>query len=270
MSNKKYLIEAKIGKGKTAQVYKAVVKETGEPVAIKRIELTRISAQCTNAPALVAREIEILKQAKHKYINELYDDFEEEHNGEKFVFLVLELCDQTLAEYLDKQPASRFTEKKALPLMKQIANAFYYIRSKSIIHRDIKPDNLLVKNERGIVTIKISDFGMARELDDDLSTTYCGTPLYMAPEVAYGGAYSHNADLYSLGVLFYRMLCGVVPFNGTSLPSLIHTLKTKPVTFPYDLRLSPECEALIRSLLEKEPAKRITWEAFFCPSLVWW
>jgi len=263
MTNDQYLLQSKIGKGKTAKVFKAVVVATGESVAIKIINLTSLSRSIDKAPELVDREIDILKRTKHKYINELLDEFRETHNNEEFVYLVLELCDETLSRYLKKQPGDRLSEPKALHLMKQIASAFFFIRTKGIIHRDIKPDNILLKKEGELRTIKISDFGLAREIEDnDLSNTCCGTPLYMAPEIR-GGRYSHNADLYSIGALLYQMVCGRVPFTAANATELYRTVDSKPVTFPHDLTVSTECEDLIRMLLKKDPSKRLTWQEFF-------
>lgn len=184
-----------------------------------------------------------------------------------------------------------------------IANGLQHIRANEAIHRDLKPQNLLLK--RGAndeILLKIADFGYAREVESAFSmiSTIAGTPLYMAPEILRGtvsGAsdYSASSDLWSVGVIFYEMLFGSVPFSyvrccSSSSSSLLavgnscdaHThdgvnqaksprelldlIESVPrIPFPPggELRISIACQTLLLRLLEKNTAQRISWSAFF-------
>lgn len=126
----------------------------------------------------------------------------------------MEYCDDgNLQSYLKKlRDNNEFNEQKILDFFYQITTGFDYLHKLNIIHRDIKPDNILVDN--GIA--KIADFGLSIALDDDknIATTFVGTRITMAPEVLNRDPYTNKVDIYSLGVLLYYMFYGVFPFKG--------------------------------------------------------
>jgi serine/threonine-protein kinase ULK/ATG1 len=124
-------------------------------------------------------------------------------------YFVYEYCNGgTLDKLMQKE--GPFPEKRALIFFKQIVEAFKILSRSNIMHRDIKPDNILINNG----TIKIADFGFCKPLENanELAQTMLGSPIYMAPEVIKGEIYTMKADIWSVGVVLYQMVFGKCPF----------------------------------------------------------
>ena len=204
-------------------------------------------------------EIEIMNKLNHKNIIKLYDTI----YTEKYVFLVLELCDTDLYTYIHN---NIITEKETQYIVKQIIEAIKYIMDNNIVHRDLKPHNILINEDTK--EIKLCDFGFAREFKDTLLTdTICGSPLYMAPEILHYKKYTQLADLWSVGVILYEILFKVTPIKGNNLYELVSNIKkynykNDPLLLNQSIWSEPVIK-LIKQLLEKNPKKRITWELFF-------
>ncbi len=117
------------------------------------------------------------------------------------------------------------------------------MNDRRIIHRDIKPKNILLTTRDENATLKLADFGFARIIDyQGVADTQCGTPLYMAPEVSLGKKYGLKADLWSIGCIFYEMVVGSRPYEAATQLQLAEAIKNKPVTFPPGLQLSDACK----------------------------
>ncbi|KAN0032371.1 hypothetical protein ACTFIV_006264 [Dictyostelium citrinum] len=156
----------------------------------------------------------------------------------------------------------KLTEERALYFMKQLANGLKFLRQKQIVHRDLKPQNLLLSDESERPILKIGDFGFAKFIDPfSLSDTFCGSPLYMAPEILHRKNYTVKADLWSVGIILYEMLVGEPAYNSGSVPDLLNQLQNKKIKLPS--HISSECQNLIYSLLQIDVEKRISWEDFF-------
>ena len=121
----------------------------------------------------------------------------------------------------------------------------------NIIHRDIKPENILITEDE---TIKLCDFGWAKELTLENRKTFCGTAEYMAPEIVTNENYGFGVDIWSLGNLLYEMIFGHSPFEGKNMNSIMINIKTKDLT--YDKPISKECKNLIEKMLESNQQKR--------------
>ena len=150
----------------------------------------------------------------------LYDYFETDNN----YYLVINYCNKgDLETYLRQKKIKYLEEEEALEVLRQIMNGFVELRKYKVMHRDLKLSNIFLHNER----VVIGDFGLAKT-GKEMSGTKLGTPLMMAPELIEGAReYSSKTDLWSIGILFYQLLYGVVPFFGLSLHevyalSLIH------------------------------------------------
>lgn len=106
--------------------------------------------------------------------------------------------------------------------MFQIAQALKYLYQNSIVHRDLKLQNILLSEKSFNATIKLADFGLARQYEskEDLFETTCGTPIYMAPEIQKGETYDEKADLWSVGVILFELIAGFPPFNGRNKAEL--------------------------------------------------
>lgn len=145
-------------------------------------------------------------------IFEIFDEID-------FIYLVLELLKggELFDRIVEKE---NYSEKEAAETVRPIVDALRYCHSLGIIHRDLKPENLLYATNVDSSIIKVTDFGLARFVENELATTACGTPNYVAPEIIAGKGYSKEVDLWSIGVIIYIMLCGFPPFyddNNTQL-----------------------------------------------------
>jgi len=226
---------------------------------------------------LLNAEIEIMKKLDHpnivKMISAVYCDCDCENNGsnerdgsdddEPRLFVVLEYCGGGDFKHFIR--GKRMSEKHACNFMNQLKSGLQYLHSKGIIHRDLKPHNILLSSDHK--QLKIADFGFARVIDSEaLAATMCGSPLYMAPEVIRGEPYGANADLWSVGVILYEMLCGERPFNDVaSIVALKQALTQEPIRFKREVKesISSDCKELLIGLLQKDAKKRIEFKAFF-------
>lgn len=128
------------------------------------------------------------------------------------------------------------------------------------MHRDLKPENVLIKEGN----FKLADFGFCKELGTETMTrTMLGSPLYMAPEILRGEPYSVNADIWSVGVIFFEMLYGFCPYQSNSIATLISVIEEQPLYFDSAYNVSPNIKRFITKCLQKDDRHRITWNEFF-------
>jgi len=155
-----------------------------------------------------------------------------------------------------------YSEKEAADTIRPIVDAIRYCHSMGIAHRDLKPENLLYATTDPNSIIKITDFGLAKVINNDLMTTACGTPGYVAPEILHGKGYDIAVDYWSIGVILYVMLCGFPPFSEDSNEKLFDMIKTGNYEFPspqWD-PISDYAKDLIKKLLVVDPSKRLNAE----------
>lgn len=257
-----------LGRGSFASVYKGTNQKTKEVVAVKVIDVERLAK--TNNPKLqqhLDQEISVMKAMKHENIVELLDVYKSAKGDE--LYMILEFCaGGDFSKYLAKQPDRRLTEEHARYFMRQLASGLRFLRSKQVIHRDLKPQNLLlaVNPSTRAIVLKIADFGFARFMEPQaLAETLCGSPLYMAPELLKFQKYSVKADLWSVGAIMFEMLTGSVPFRCKNQMELMRMMETSQIVFPEALRptVSQACLDLLFSLLRKDLNQRISWDEFF-------
>ena len=176
-----------------------------------------------------------------------------------FIYLVLELLrgGELFDRIVEKES---YSEKEAAETVRPIVDAIRYCHSLGIIHRDLKPENLLYATSEDSSIIKITDFGLARFVENELATTACGTPNYVAPEIIAGKGYSKEVDLWSIGVIIYIMLCGFPPFYDDNNAQLFALIQKGQFEFPspYWDDISDSAKNLIKSLLVVDPTKRLT------------
>lgn len=141
-------------------------------------------------------------------------------------------------------------------IARQLVDALYYLHSNRIIHRDMKPQNILISADG---TVKLCDFGFARAMSQNtfVLTSIKGTPLYMAPELVQEKPYTHAVDLWSLGVILYELFVGKPPFYTTSIYALIKQIVNDVPTYPANM--SDSFKSFIKGLLQKDPKKRLDW-----------
>ncbi|XP_037349512.1 cyclin-dependent kinase 3 isoform X3 [Talpa occidentalis] len=207
----------KIGEGTYGVVYKAKNKETGQLVALKKI---RLDLETEGVPSTAIREISLLKELKHPNIVRLLDVM---HN-EKKLYLVFEFLSQDLKKYMDSTPASELPLHLVKSYLFQLLQGVNFCHSHRVIHRDLKPQNLLI-NELG--AIKLADFGLARAFGVPLRTytheeaafspQQVMTLWYRAPEILLGSKfYSTAVDVWSIGCIFAEMVTRRALFPGDS------------------------------------------------------
>lgn len=145
-------------------------------------------------------EIDILSQLDHPNVLKIYEIFDEDD----FIYLVLELLKggELFDRIVEKE---NYSEREAAETVRPIVDAIRYCHNLGIIHRDLKPENLLYATSQEGSVIKITDFGLARFVDNELATTACGTPNYVAPEIIAGKGYGKEVDIWSVGVIIYIM-----------------------------------------------------------------
>ncbi|EHB17871.1 BR serine/threonine-protein kinase 1 [Heterocephalus glaber] len=204
---------------------------TCQKVAIKIVNREKLSESVLMK---VEREIAILKLIEHPHVLKLHDVYE----NKKYLYLVLEhVSGGELFDYLVKK--GRLTPKEARN------------------HRDLKPENLLLDEKNNI---RIADFGMASlQVGDSLLETSCGSPHYACPEVIRGEKYDgRKADVWSCGVILFALLVGALPFDDDNLRQLLEKVKRGVFHMPHFI--PPDCQSLLRGMIEVDAARRLTLE----------
>ncbi len=247
-----YQIVGKLGRGGMGTVYEGVHRETGEPAAVKL--LSAALAQEEGFRSRFEAEIETLRKLNHPNIVRLFGFGEQEGH----LFYSMELVNgNSLEEEL--RHGRRFEWREVTRIGIETCRALRHAHDRGVIHRDIKPGNLLMTADG---TVKLSDFGIARLFGYSKLTSagsVLGTAEYMAPEQAEGRPVDQRADLYSLGSLLYALLAQRPVFRGKSLPEMLHQQRfeqPEPIR-KYAPDVPEELERILSQLLEKDPARRI-------------
>ncbi|XP_048463278.1 LOW QUALITY PROTEIN: serine/threonine-protein kinase BRSK2-like [Rhincodon typus] len=242
-----YRLEKTLGKGQTGLVKLGVHCVTCQKVAIKIVNREKLSESVLMK---VEREIAILKLIEHPHVLKLHDVYE----NKKYLYLVLEhVSGGELFDYLVKK--GRLTPKEARKFFRQIISALDFCHSHSICHRDLKPENLLLDEKNNI---RIADFGMASlQVGDSLLETSCGSPHYACPEVIRGEKYDgRKADVWSCGVILFALLVGALPFDDDNLRQLLEKVKRGVFHMPHFI--PPDCQNLLKGMIEVDASKRLT------------
>ncbi|XP_049569966.1 serine/threonine-protein kinase BRSK2 isoform X1 [Orcinus orca] len=244
-----YRLEKTLGKGQTGLVKLGIHCVTCQKVAVKIVNREKLSESVLMK---VEREIAILKLIEHPHVLKLHDVYE----NKKYLYLVLEhVSGGELFDYLVKK--GRLTPKEARKFFRQIISALDFCHSHSICHRDLKPENLLLDEKNNI---RIADFGMASlQVGDSLLETSCGSPHYACPEVIRGEKYDgRKADVWSCGVILFALLVGALPFDDDNLRQLLEKVKRGVFHMPHFI--PPDCQSLLRGMIEVDATRRLTLE----------
>uniref|UniRef100_A0A914WY90 non-specific serine/threonine protein kinase n=1 Tax=Plectus sambesii TaxID=2011161 RepID=A0A914WY90_9BILA len=191
-----------------------------------------------------------MKLIEHPHVLHLYDVYE----NKKYLYLLLEhVSGGELFDYLVRK--GRLTAKEARKFFRQIISALDFCHAHNICHRDLKPENLLL-DERN--NIKVADFGMASlQVEGSMLETSCGSPHYACPEVIRGEKYDgRKADVWSCGVILYALLVGALPFDDDNLRNLLEKVKKGVFHIPHFV--PPDCQNLLRGMIEADPHKRLS------------
>ncbi|KOC66603.1 Serine/threonine-protein kinase fused [Habropoda laboriosa] len=245
----KYEVLRQVGEGSFGQVYKAKKRSDGRIVAFKVI---RKRGRSFKELKSLRQECQIQRHLHHPNIVQMLDSFETENE----IVVVTEYADKELYEILGK--AGRLSEQRAQVIACDLVSALYYLHSNRVLHRDLKPQNVLLESN-GVA--KLCDFGFARSMSTGthVLTSIKGTPLYMAPELIEERPYDHNADLWSLGCIVYELVVGSPPFQTTSILHLVRLIRFEAIKWPD--YISQNCRSFLQGLLQKDPSQRLTWPA---------
>jgi serine/threonine protein kinase len=215
----RYEILAELGRGAMGAVFRARDPRIERTVAIKTISAEAASGKSADEyRTRFFHEAQAAGRLSHAGIVTIFDV--EEDEATRTPFIVMEFVNgRTLDEYIAAAPEGKLARDAALDVIRQIAEALQYAHSAGIVHRDVKPGNILVTSEG---RIKIADFGIARMALKDASVSghVAGTPAYMSPEQINGGPVDGRSDVFSLGVIAYWLLTGIKPFDGDTITEI--------------------------------------------------
>ncbi|CAD8106119.1 unnamed protein product [Paramecium sonneborni] len=253
-----YSLIREIGSGSFARVFRGKMDGRQEDVAIKMISKQNVRNE---SMSMIEKEIEILRQLDHPNIIKLID-FKRTQNH---YYLVFEYCENgDLDAYIRKySPNGILPEEEVRRIVQQLALALQQMYKLRIVHRDLKLANILVSKN---FQIKLADFGFAKYMEDDqYLTSYCGTPLTMAPEILQRKQYNEKCDVWSVGVIIYQMIYGKSPFippKGGNINDLIAIINKGDLQFP-DLLITTKLKELLLQMLQQDFKKRISFRDFF-------
>ncbi|HEX4807151.1 MAG TPA: protein kinase [Conexibacter sp.] len=244
--NGRYRLEARIGTGGMSSVYRAMDETLERPVAIKL--MNREIATDSDQLERFRREARAVAQLSHPHIVGVIDYGEDQGRP----YIVLEYVEgETLKERIRRNGELDVSEAVAYAI--EIARALGCAHARHIVHRDVKPQNVLIDEEG---SAKVTDFGIARSLDDDGLTAdgrVLGTTDYVSPEQALGHAVTGQSDLYSLGIVLFEMLTGGVPFRGENQVAV--AMKHVREELPDVQTLRPEVSASLAAVVDRATAK---------------
>lgn len=249
----RYHVESLLGSGGMGKVYKARDRELDRTVALKVLRPDMM----TDAEALQRFKHELLLASSISHPNILRIHDLGEYKGVKFISMAY-VDGGDLTQLLKKE--GRLPLDRVLRIMKQLAEALSAAHSAQVVHRDLKPQNILLDRDERVY---VSDFGIAKTLESDRTSVtrtgaVIGTPLYMSPEQVEGKPVDNRSDLYTFGLIFYQLLTGVLPFTGDTTLQLmyqrVHQQPKRPELLAPDL--PPYLSRICLKCLEKEPEKR--------------
>ncbi|XP_019719706.1 serine/threonine-protein kinase 36-like isoform X2 [Hippocampus comes] len=242
-----YHVLAQVGQGSFGRVHKGMKKFTGQVVALKFMpKMGRSNKELQS----LKKEIDIMSNLRHPNIVKLFDSFETETE----VVVVTEYAEGQLFQIIESDGS--LPESQVCEIACQLVSALYYLHSRRILHRDMKPQNILF-DKNGVV--KLCDFGFARAMSVStmVVTSIKGTPLYMSPELVAEKPYDHTTDLWALGCILYEIHTGLPPFCADSIFHLGQLIVTDPIQWPNTM--SSTCKSFLKGLLMKDPQKRLSW-----------
>jgi serine/threonine-protein kinase len=250
----RYTIEKELGRGAMGVVYLAQDPKINRKVAIKTLDYSQFSSsELKTVKARFFREAEAAGRLSHSNIVTVFDMGEEED----FAYIAMDyVVGVPLSNYI--KPSKLLPVKEVYRIVKEVAEGLDYAHRQKIVHRDIKPGNIMYNSRNK--SVKITDFGIARITDSVKTRTgaFLGSPSYMAPEQLKGSNVDGRADIYSLGASFYQLLTGQLPFDADNLGNLAYKIANKKHKTIKRLRsdLPVSATRIINKALQKERQNR--------------
>src|SRR5215813_12608280 len=255
--DQKYYLESKLGVGGMGTVYRARRLLIGDVVAVKVLQPDQVADP--QAVERFRREAQTAARLKHPNVVTVYD-FDVSREG--LNYLVMEVAQgESLRSLVERQ--GTLAETDAAEIIRQVCAALDEAHRQGVVHRDIKPDNILVQKLPSGMQVKVLDFGIAALRDVNagrLTRTgaVVGTPHYMSPEHCLGEELDGRSDIYSLGIVLFEMLTGVVPFDSPTTTAIVIKHVNDPPPWPRILnpKISPAVESVVLRALEKRREAR--------------
>ncbi|CAD8123675.1 unnamed protein product [Paramecium sonneborni] len=257
-----YIIFKKhLGRGKCGEVFLGKSKKLDIKVAVKQSKNNGVLSQERLNEIMNSREIQVMQKVKSENLVGFYD-FKVSQNH---IYLFIEYCDGgTLTEFMRKNP--NISDEQIVDIFQQIAKGFQALYKENVIHRDLKPDNILIHQN----VIKIADFGFARFVEGNPEKagmyTLKGTPLYVPPQIFDDKKYSNQFDIWSFGCILYELAFGRNIHESIldlgQLRTRLGSFKNQKVQFPKNNR-NPKIIQMISRMLEYYEENRITWPQIF-------
>ncbi len=244
----RYQIESELGRGAMGVVYKALDPVLDRTVALKIIVLDDDAQERAEYHSRFYQEAKAAARLNHPSLITIYD-FGEEGS---LAYMAMELLKGT--ELSERMAKGAMPVQEALAIAEQVAEGLAYAHDNEVIHRDIKPGNIVLLPRR---RVKVMDFGIARLKSSELKTqlgTRLGTPKYMSPEQSTGSTIDHRTDIFSLGIVLYEMLTGAKLFTGQSLAEVLNNVATFDP--PPPSRIRPEVSQLLDLVVKRAIAKK--------------
>jgi tRNA A-37 threonylcarbamoyl transferase component Bud32 len=265
----KYRIDAEIGAGGMATIYRATRLHIGDVVAIKVLH-----SELLRDPQFAERfkrEAQAAARLKHPNVVAIYD-FGVSEDG--VIYLVMELVEGPNLRTIIKDTGP-MSAGIAAEIIRQVCAALTEAHRQHVVHRDIKPANIAVETTPDGPRVKVLDFGIASLRGGGVAATFTqtgavlGTPAYMSPEQCLGEELDGRSDIYSLGVVLFEMLCGVVPFNSPTSTAVVmqHVQQAPPPLRVLNASVSPAVEAVVLRALAKRPEERFQTARDFADAL---
>ena len=250
----RYEIERELGRGAMGVVYLGKDPKINRQVAIKTLDYSQFSeSEIKTFKSRFFREAEAAGRLNHNCIVTVYDVGEESD----FAFIAMDFIEgKSLEEFCKIK--TLLPVREVYEIAATVAETLDYAHSKKIIHRDIKPSNIMYEPKTH--KLKVTDFGIARITDNQHTRTgsFLGSPSYMSPEQMIGSNVGHQADIYALGVSFYQLLTGSLPFKADNIAGLAHDIANKKPIPIKEIRpdLPASATRIINKALQKKPGDR--------------
>ncbi|KAK3091925.1 hypothetical protein FSP39_023761 [Pinctada imbricata] len=252
----KYLFGDVLGEGSYGKVKEALDTETLQRRAVKIVK-KRTLRKIPNGELNVQREIQLLKRLRHKHVIKLVDFIYNEEKQKKY--MVMEYCVGELQELLESTPEKKFPIFQAHCYFSQLIDGLEYLHSHGVVHKDIKPGNLLLSREE---ILKITDLGVAEAIDwfdsGDECHTSQGSPAFQPPEIANGQEMftGFKVDVWSSGVTLYNMATALYPFEGDNIYKLFENIGKGKYTIPDSV--DDKLRSLLEGMLQYKAEDRLT------------
>jgi len=252
----RYQIRGVLGQGAMGLVYDALDPKLGRRVAIKTILTHKLSGEAARmAKVRFEREVRAVARLSHPHVVQVYDYGSE---GD-LAYIVMEFVEgRELKDYFDA--AERFDVKTIFRVMGELLDALHLAHEAGIIHRDVKPANVMIDAGRHA---KLTDFGVARitegggdQAEATRAGTIIGTPAYMSPEQIQGQPLDRRSDIFSAGIIFYQLLTWRKPFEGTQWALAKKIIEDDPVWPSKLVQIPPEIDRVVARALAKQPERR--------------